>query len=151
MGLVVNNLPNDEFNINGDSVTSDSAEEYAVSGSEVIVDSENLFSIIAGETMSARLQLQDILEGILGAPNVYFQPPASIQMQYPCIVYSRDGANTRFADNIPYKKQMRYQVTVIDRNPDSVIPGRVAELPTCSYDRFMAVDNLNHDVFTLYF
>ena len=96
-----------------------------------------------------RLQLQSLLETL--TPKVYFQPPATISMEYPCIVYSRDYASERFANNAKYMNTKRYQVTVIDRNPDSDIPDKVAVLPLCSYDRAFVVDNLNHDVFSLYF
>jgi hypothetical protein len=72
-------------------------------------------------------------------------------MQYPCIVYNRDSADTEFADNTPYRYTKRYQVTVIDRNPDSGVPDKVAALPRCSYDRFFTADNLNHDVFNIFF
>lgn len=98
-----------------------------------------------------RLALQDILEGILGSKYVYFQPPSTIRMTYPCIVYQRSNADTKFADNKPYLHRQRYTVTVIDKDPDSVIPDKVAELPECVYDRFFTSENLNHDVFSLYF
>ena len=101
--------------------------------------------------MGLRLQLQSLLEDILGSEHVYFQPPANVQMQYPCIVYNRDKAVTQFAGNNPYQYGKRYQVTVIDRNPDSEIPDKVATLPTSIFNRFFAADNLNHDVFNLYF
>lgn len=101
--------------------------------------------------MGQRLELQTILEGILGSRNVYFQPPANVQLVYPCIIYERDFADTKFAGNKPYSRTKRYQVTVIDRNPDSDIPDKVAQLPMCSFDRFYASDNLNHDVFDLFF
>ena len=101
--------------------------------------------------MDKRVQLQAILEVILGTSNVYFQPPASLVMAYPCIVYQRDNAITDFANNIPYRYKKRYQVTVIDKNPDSDIPDRVAGLPMCTFYRFFVADNLNHDVFVLYF
>lgn len=101
--------------------------------------------------MGQRLQLQSLLEDILGNGNVYFQPPASVQMQYPCIVYKRDFSNTQFASNAPYRRTKRYMVTVIDRNPDSVIPDKVSELPLCTFNRFFVADNLNHDVFSIYF
>lgn len=101
--------------------------------------------------MAPRLQLQAKLLGILGSPNVYFQPPPTIKMQYPCIVYNRDRIDTDFADDKPYKRTRRYQVTVIDQDPDSVIHEKVAELPMCSYDRFFTADNLNHDVYNLFF
>jgi hypothetical protein len=101
--------------------------------------------------MAPRLELQTILETILGTRNVYFQPPTNIQMQYPCIVYSRDTAKTSFADNEAYQSTVRYQVTIIDRNPDSDIPAKVAKLPLCAFDRFFTADNLNHDVYQLFF
>jgi hypothetical protein len=101
--------------------------------------------------MAPRLELQSILEALLGSGNVYFQPPPSLTMQYPCIVYKRDDARTDFAGNQPYSYTKRYQITVIDRHPDSVIPDKVAALPMCLFDRFFAANNLNHDVFNLYF
>lgn len=72
-------------------------------------------------------------------------------MVYPAIVYKRDNAVTNFANDKPYKYVKRYQVTVIDRDPDSLIPARVAALPMCIFDRFYAADQLNHDVYNLYF
>lgn len=99
--------------------------------------------------MAQRQLLQALLEAI--TPNVYFQPPANVAMQYPCIVYARDLVDTRFADNAPYRINQRYLVTVIDRDPDSAIPAQVASLPLCSYDRSYVADNLNHDVFRLFF
>lgn len=101
--------------------------------------------------MAPRAQLQFLLEEVLGSDQVYFQPPASILMAYPCIVYHRDTAYTTHADNHPYRYVKRYQVTVIDRDPDSEIPDKVAELPQCSHNRFFVANNLNHDVFNLYF
>lgn len=98
-----------------------------------------------------RLQLQSLLEALLGSRNVYFQPPTNVEMQYPCIVYVRGSADTKFSDNIPYNRTKRYQVTVIDRNPDNETPDKLAALPLCAYDRFYTADNLNHDVFNLYF
>lgn len=101
--------------------------------------------------MVPRLQFQTLLETVLGSRNVYFQPPANVIMNYPCIVYSRDSAETEFANNSPYRYTKRYQVTVIDRNPDSGIPDKVAQLPRCTFSRFFTADNLNHDVFTIFF
>jgi len=99
--------------------------------------------------MGQRLDLQDLLLTIV--PNVYFQPPESLKMEYPCIVYHRDYSNTEFADDRPYLHRKRYLVMVIDENPDSAIPTKVAELPMCLFDRFYTAKNLNHDVFKLFF
>jgi hypothetical protein len=99
-----------------------------------------------------RLQLHEILETLVPDPdNVYFQPPTNVKMKYPAIVYQRDFAETLFADNSPYRHTKRYMVTVIDQDPDSEIPDKVARLPLCSFNRFYTADNLNHDVFTIFF
>ena len=37
-----------------------------------------------------RLILHDELITLLGSSNVYFQPPTSIKMNYPCIIYKLD-------------------------------------------------------------
>lgn len=55
------------------------------------------------------------------------------------------------ADDRPYLTTKRYQVTVMDRNPDSTIVDAVKQLELCTYDRFFTVNNLNHDVFKLFF
>jgi len=72
-------------------------------------------------------------------------------MRYPAIVYKRDRMDIRYAGNKPYKHKKRYSITVIDRDPDSEIHERIAKLPTASYDRSYAADNLNHDVYNLFF
>jgi hypothetical protein len=100
---------------------------------------------------SKRSQLQSSLETILGSRNVYFQPPTNVIMQYPCIVYSRTAADIRFANNMNYCYTKKYQVTVIDRDPSSGIPDKVANLPLCTFEQFFTADGLNHDVFSLFF
>lgn len=97
-----------------------------------------------------RLQLQSLLESLLGSTNVYFQPPPNVSMNYPCIVYELDNVRTDFAGNKPYRFDRRYQVTVIDRNPDTTIPALVAELPKCVFSRHFIANNLNHYVLNLY-
>ena len=99
--------------------------------------------------MASRLQLQTLLESI--TEHVYFQQPSNSEMQYPCILYRRDDSQTEFADNRPYSRTKRYQVTVIDRNPDTELADQVEDLPLCSFHRFFVADQLNHYVFTLFF
>lgn len=98
-----------------------------------------------------RLELHILLKTLLGTDNVYYQPPPSVQMGFPCIVYKRSSVNTDFADNFPYSTKKRYQITVIDKDPDSEIPDKVSALPMCSFDRFFTADGLNHDVFNIFF
>jgi hypothetical protein len=99
--------------------------------------------------MAQRLELQALLTEI--TDNVYFQPPPKVELKYPCIVYHRDYRLVQHADNFPHMNRVRYLVTVMDRNPDSVIPDLVSKLPMCSFDRWFASDGINHDVFRLYF
>lgn len=101
--------------------------------------------------MAQRLDLQGVLVVLLESDNVYFQPPPEVEMEYPCIVYHRERMEISHADNAPYRNKKRYLVTVIDRDPDSEIPDRVATLPGVSYDRFFTTEGLNHDVFRLFF
>lgn len=101
--------------------------------------------------MAQRLELQAFLVELLGSGNVYFQPPPSVKMRYPCIIYKRNNVKTAFADNKPYKYKTRYQIIIVDVNPDSNIPEKIKKLPLSSYDRFYTADNLNHDVYNLFF
>jgi hypothetical protein len=99
--------------------------------------------------MGQRLDLHQILLAMVS--NVYFQPPTNVRLQYPCIVYHRDFADTKFADDEPYNHTKRYQITVIDQDPDSEIPDKVAALPMSLFNRFFTADDLNHDVYNVYF
>lgn len=109
--------------------------------------------------MGRRIQFQEILEAIKGLaidpitrrPAVYFQPPESVKMKYPAIVYNLDGIKNTYANGGVYLSQRSYSVTVIDPDPDSPIVGKVAALPTCRFNRHYERDNLNHDVFTIFF
>lgn len=102
--------------------------------------------------MGTRLELHALLEGILGdGRKAYFQPPASVTMTYPTIVYHRDDIAVEHANNLPYSKTKKYQVTVIDKDPDSEIPDKISDLPMCTFSRAFKTANLNHDIFELYF
>ena len=72
-------------------------------------------------------------------------------MSYPCIVYERERIESDHANNKPYLHRKRYSVTVIDKDPESEIPDRIAAFPSCRHDRHFVNDNLYHDVFTLYY
>lgn len=98
-----------------------------------------------------RLQLHQILMDILGTKNVYFQPPSTVVMSYPCIVYHRDFQDEVRANNGIYQYTKRYLVTIIDKNPDSKIPDKMMNLQYCSFENHFVKDNLNHDVYSLYY
>lgn len=101
--------------------------------------------------MASRLNLQKDLEELLGSRNVYFQPPESIKLKFPCIVYDLSSIRKRTANNKRYLTETAYTVTVIDKNPASKIPDKLLDWNYCIFERKFVTDNLNHFVFRLYY
>jgi len=100
--------------------------------------------------MPSRLDLHKILEEILGTGNVYFQPPSTVQMKYPAIVYSRKDIRVDYADGLSYILSPCYEIILIDKDPESEFLEKILMLPYCRFDRHYEADKLNHDVFTIY-
>ena len=98
-----------------------------------------------------RLSLHNILVSILGTSNVYFQPPATIKLKYPCIIYKLDDIEDVRANDKRYLNHKRYLITVVDRNPDSSIPDKILDLPYCAFENYFVIDNLNHYNCSLYY
>jgi len=96
-------------------------------------------------------EIRDILVSKSGLSHVYYQPPEGLKMVYPCIIFEKSNRTTKFADNNPYKLAKRYTVTVIDRDPDSLVPDKISTIPTCVTDRIFVTDNLYHEVFSIFF
>ena len=101
--------------------------------------------------MASRLNLQKLLESILGSRNVYLQPPESIKLNYPCFIYERTSGRQFHADDDLYNYRKSYTITVIDKNPDSSLPDELEKLRYCTMDRYYEADNLNHWIFTIYY
>ena len=101
--------------------------------------------------MHNRNTLHKELVNILGSKYVYFQPPETLQMKYPCIVYERYDISNTHADDLVYIQPRQYRVTVIDTNPDSDIVTRMSQFPTARFVRHQVIDNLNHDTFNIYY
>lgn len=101
--------------------------------------------------MGSRLELQSILEELLGCKNVYYQPPENLKMEYPAIRFSKDNINSRYADGIKYSTINRYEIIVMDNRPDNDVINKILELPHSSFDRHYVANNLNHDTIILYF
>lgn len=97
-----------------------------------------------------RLEVQQLLESTLGSRYVYFQPPETLRMSYPAIVYHLDNIVNRNADDLTYLFDKRYQIVAISADPDDEIVENLNALPMCSFQRSYRSDNLNHWVFSLY-
>ena len=102
--------------------------------------------------MDRRLTLHAELIRILGSNNVYFQPPESLKMKYPCIRYKKSRPRVNHADDIRYFKKNHYEITVIDTNPDTDIPDKIADnFEFCSIERYYNSNNLTHCALDLYY
>lgn len=100
--------------------------------------------------MGSRLELQSKLETVV--PNVYFQPPESMRIKYPCIVYEKQNIRTTYADDGVYNKKNMYQVKAICKDPDNTYSEDLLELfQYCHFERRFVSDNLYHDVLTIYY
>lgn len=102
--------------------------------------------------MASRLELHEELCEVLESRNVYFQPPASMKMQYDAIRYELGGKDVKRANNKIYQSMNKYEGIVITRDPDTTIPDKLlARFEMCSIGRTYTADNLNHYPFTLYY
>ena len=97
-----------------------------------------------------RLELQERLERI--CPNVYFQPPSTVRMTYPCIVYNRTGISDRKANNKTCFMASVYSLTVIDEDPTNTLPVDILQsFSMCNVNSSGVTDNLYHTYLTLYY
>lgn len=97
-----------------------------------------------------RWQLQTEFETTLGSTNVYYQPPPTVELQYPCIVYEDSNIKQWSANNKVYRIHRGYQVTLISRNPEEPAVDKLAMYPKCSFNRSFNSDNLHHWVYSIY-
>lgn len=105
--------------------------------------------------MLTRLELQETLKDILGSDQVYYEPPETVKMHYPAIVYSLARMHNRAADNFTvYMRYDSYTVMYIDPTPQTTRTGtpleKILALDGCVFDRTYVMDNLHHYVFTIY-
>ena len=99
-----------------------------------------------------RRELSAKLHEILGSDNIYFQPPESIKMEYPCIRYKRSSPFSVPANNKKnYIQISRYEIMVISRDPMEPTVYKIPEeFEYCDNGRHYEADNLYHDVFYIY-
>lgn len=92
-----------------------------------------------------RLEFNARLKEILGSDNVYFQPPASIHMAYPCFVYSYESSDNFHADDMKYLTNYRYALTYITKDPlPDEIMAILDAMPYTRLTRHYEADNLHH-------
>jgi len=84
--------------------------------------------------------------------NVYFQPPESLRMNYPCIVYSKAGDFETQANDGYYIGMKEYDLTLIGYSPDSELPEEIRDhFRMCSITQYYVTDSLQHVKLKLYY
>lgn len=101
--------------------------------------------------MASRLELQSKLEELLESRCVYYNSPESSKMGYPAIRFSKKSIDVKHASNAVYSRMDCYQVIVIATIPDHPVNEKILALPYCSFDRHYTSNNLDHDVYTLFY
>ena len=95
-----------------------------------------------------RLELHDVLSSTMESngetPHLYFQPPETVKLVYPCIVYRLAFMASDYADDDPYRILVTYDITYITRSPTSKVPTDLTRSHGFTFDRYYVSDNLHH-------
>ena len=98
-----------------------------------------------------RLQLHEELCNFLGSRNVYFQPPESVKIKYPAIIYHVENIDQTFANNMTYNKDRAYLLTLVHTDPDNELVDKILfSFPKIRFDRAYDYENMHHYVYVLY-
>ena len=100
--------------------------------------------------MSNRLELHNLLLSI-GGPNVYYQVPSNLAIKYPAIKYSVNKIDNNHANNLVYRQDKSYSITIMSKDADCNIVDKISKLPKCTFDRMFIVDNIYHNIFNMYY
>lgn len=77
---------------------------------------------------------------------LYFRPPNTHKISYPCIIYNLVDQEPRHANNSLYTLYLEFEITVI-----SILPGitssDILEISSSSFVRTYISNNLVHDVY----
>lgn len=107
--------------------------------------------------MGRRPSLQSELQALIGPradgkQNVYFQPPESVKLNYPCIVYNETRPSIHRANDKAYEYTQCYEITLIGKDAEWDLPEMlVKHFRHITIERFFVSDNLYHVALTLYY
>lgn len=99
--------------------------------------------------MTNRLTLHNTLLDILGSSSVYYNPPESIKMTFPCIVYQLDSLVPVRADNVNYLGYTIYKITVISKQVDHPAVKKILKLPMTRFSTAFTANGFYHYVIIL--
>lgn len=98
-----------------------------------------------------RIKFHNKLKEVLGNNNVYYNPPSTTKLQYPCIIYNLSDIRINKANNNVYLLDHVYQVTLIgikvtDDTKDKIL----TEIPYSNFNRSYINNGLYHYVYTIF-
>ena len=98
-----------------------------------------------------RLAIQAKLQSFLpSGKKVYFQPPSSVSLTYPCIIYFRHRGESFHSVNRPYVYIPIYDVQVIETDPECPVSQAIGkQLEGSRYDRGWEEESLYHNNFVV--
>ena len=81
---------------------------------------------------------------------VLFQPPATVKLEYPCIIYKLSDMPTNWSNNLPYHWERCYEMTYITRDAQDPMVEKLIALRETKFERYFSADNLHHFVYKIY-
>lgn len=98
------------------------------------------------DNFEQRLTLHAKLKTLFPNYKLYFRPPNTIKLEYPCIVYDLAMQEPRHANNTLYTLYLEFEITII-----SVLPGvtssDILTIPSSRQQSHFISNNLVHDVY----
>lgn len=98
---------------------------------------------------SNRLTLQTKLENVLGSRNVYYNPPESQKMNFPCIVYNLTNIQPIHADNQTYLDYTTYKIIYVSKQVDSPTVRDLLNIPMTRFSTKYVKNGFWHTVIIL--
>lgn len=107
----------------------------------------NLGEIHKNAFRKIRLKFHNQLCCAFNTKNVYFQPPETLKIRYPAIIYSINNTSIKKADNRNYNYRIIFKVVLVSRDPESDMIDTMIDNFICNYESSYVADGLNHTVF----
>ena len=96
-------------------------------------------------------ELQELLSGLPGVTEAYFQKPGNLTLVPPYLVYEISDEYVVRADDTIFSFWNQYTVTLVTGDQEDPIKGSLRGLPHASFNRRFVSAGLYHFVYTFYF
>ena len=98
-----------------------------------------------------RVKLHRIMQDLIGNNNVYFQPPESVKLKYPCIIYNLAKVSVVHADDKVYLMNPKYVIRYITLDADDNTRLALVRGLGVPIIQTYAKDGLYHYIYELYY